>query len=177
MLKEEKMAMVAQSLSERADRIRKAGVVEKRSTVPNGHMGYEPRKTGAAEKKVKWTSISYEKAGFREICMQFDSEKNLSRFLYRTAKLNGMTEITMADVRKMLKAADETIWILGDKHEFDEKNPDQRKPTWVMATTDKASWVALMKIVNAGYASSELKQITIKGEERSQRVWKLEATK
>ncbi len=168
----EKMTRITESLSERADRIRNAGTtVEKSKTVPNCHMGYEPKKK--QEKRVSWKSISYEKKDFREVVMQFNSERNLSRFLWRTAQLNGLKEITMADVRKMLKAADETIWILGDKHEFDE-DQNQRKATWVMTLTDKAAWVALMKIVKAGYASSELKPIKVGGEDRSQRVWKFE---
>lgn len=168
----EKMSRIAESLSERAERIKKAGTtIEVSRTMPTGHMGYEPRKK---EKRISWKSISYEKADFRKVVMQFNSEHNLSRFIWRTAQLNGMNEITMADVRKMLKAADETIWILGNKHEFDENDPNQRKATWVMKLTDKAAWVALMQIVKTGYATSELKPITIAGEERKQRVWKLE---
>ncbi len=168
----EKMSRIAESLSERAERLKKAGTtIEMSRTMPAGRMGYEPRKK---EKRISWKSISYEKADFRKVVMQFDQEHNLSRFIWRTAQLNGMKEITMSDVRKMLKAADETIWILGDKHEFDEQDPNQRKATWVMKLTDKAAWVALMQIVKSGYASSELMPITVAGEERKQRIWRFE---
>lgn len=123
--------------------------------------------------RISWTSITYQKKDFRETCIQFDQDQNLSRFVWRTAKLNGMKEITLSDVRKMLEAADETIWILRGNHEFQAEDPDKRAPTWVMQMDRKAQWVALMRITDAGWATTDLRDITIRGEQMKQRVWTL----
>ena len=121
-----------------------------------------------------WKSVSYENARFRQTVMQFAEEQNLSRFVWRTAKMNGWRDITLADVQKMLRAADETIFILkGDeqgRREFDENG---RKPTWVMRIDRKAMWAAMMIIEKTGCAESMLREIEVQGEKRNQRVWTL----
>ena len=54
------------------------------------------------QQKVSWKSVTYTKKEFRETCILFDQEKNLARFIWRTAKMNGMKEVTLGDVEKML---------------------------------------------------------------------------
>lgn len=127
-----------------------------------------------ARERKRWKAVCYENEGFRNTVMTFDQEKNLSRFVYRTAKMNGMKDITLADVEKMLKAADETIFICkGDEQGRREFNGDSRKPTWVMTINRKGMFAAMMTIERSGFAESELREITVRGEKWQQRVWTL----
>ena len=122
----------------------------------------------------RWSAVSYENEGFRNTVIQFENDQNLSRFVWRTARANGMKDITLADVEKMLKAADETIFILfGDENGKREFVGNWRKPTWVMNIDRKQMWCAMKTIENAGWAESYLREIEIKGEKRNQRVWTL----
>lgn len=124
--------------------------------------------------RVNWKSVTYLNEGFRQIVFQYEDEQNLSRFVWRTAKLNGMKEITLSDVEKMLNAADETIWILhGDEDGKREFVGNFRKPTWVMNIDRKGMWVAMNFIEKVGWAESRLEEITVNGEQRKQRVWTL----
>lgn len=188
---------IRESLNERAERILRAGkagstpmseecrrqsvVIETYRTIPEaeeamrnrtakkaGSQGDEWRKT-----RVSWKSITYTQSEFRETVITFAKDKNLSRFVWRTAKMNGMNEITLSDVQKMLNAADETIWILGGEHEWMAEDPNKRKPTWIMAIDRKKQYAAMMRITEAGWAQTELRDITIRGEKMKQRVWTL----
>ena len=124
------------------------------------------------QQKVSWKSVTYTKKEFRETCILFDQEKNLARFIWRTAKMNGMKEVTLGDVEKMLTRADETIWILRGPHEFDQDDPDQRKPTWVMTIDRKRMFAAMMTMTDKGYMSTELRELRT-NKEWKQRVWTL----
>lgn len=135
--------------------------------------GYQQGAQGQ-KKNSRWSAVSYQNAGFRQTVMKFAEEMNLSRFVWRTAKMNGMRDITLADVEKMLKAADETIFILqGDENGRREFIGDERKPTWVMKIDRKKMHAAMMTIENTGNAESELREIQIRGETYNQRVWTL----
>lgn len=124
--------------------------------------------------RVSWKSISYLNEGFRKTVVAFENDQNLSRFVWRTAKLNGMREITLSDVQKMLAAADETIFILrGDEDGKREFIGDGRKPTWVMQIDRKQMWAAMHVIETVGWAESRLEDITVNGKEMQQRVWTL----
>jgi len=123
---------------------------------------------------VSWKSVTYLNEGFRQIVAQFESDRNLSRFVWRTAKANGMKEITLSDVEKLLKAADETIFILrGNENGRREFSGNERKPTWVMAISRKDMWAALHIIEQVGWAESRLEDITVNDKEMKQRVWTL----
>ena len=123
---------------------------------------------------LRWKSVTYLNEGFRNTVMQFENDQNLSRFVWRTAKANGMRDITLADVAKMLKAADETVFILhGDEDGRREFTAEGRKPTWVMRIDRKQMWAAMMTIENVGWAESYKREIEIQGEKREQRVWTL----
>lgn len=126
------------------------------------------------KQKISWKSVTYQNEGFRRVVCMFENEQNLSRFVWRTAKANGMREITLSDVEKMLKAADETIFILqGDENGKREFVGNFRKPTWVMEISRKEMWTAMNFIEKVGWAESRLEEITVNGEERKQRVWTL----
>lgn len=147
-------------------------------TVTTGDRVPEKRNQGGKNKgwrnsRTSWKTVTYEKKEFRETCIRFSDDRNLSRFVWRTAELNGMKEVTLSDVQKMLEAADETIWILEGTHEFLAENPDRRAPTWIMSIDRKRQYAAMMKIKDAGWATTELRDITIQGEQRQQRVWTL----
>ena len=187
---------IRESLNERAERIRKAGkagttpmaeecrkarqivTVETYRTIQDAQKGARNEKPADFQSwrkvKVNWKSCTYETEKFRETAIQFDSDKNLSRFVWRTAKLNGMTEITLSDVQKMLEKADETIWILKGNHEFLAEDPNRRAPTWVMTIDRKKQYAAMMRITDAGWAKTELREIVVRGEKMQQRVWTLE---
>lgn len=127
-----------------------------------------------AKKNGRWSQITYENEGFRRTVMTFEDDRNLSRFVWRTAKANGMKDITLADVEKMLKAADETVFILrGDENGQREFQGNWRKPTWVMKIDRKAMRDAMFSIETVGWATSALREIEIKGEKKNQRVWTL----
>lgn len=124
--------------------------------------------------KGRWKAVCYENEGFRQTVMMFENDQNLSRFVWRTAKANGMKEVTLADVEKMLKAADETIFILrGDENGQREFCGNWRKPTWVMKIDRKQMWSAMHIIETVGWAESTLREIEVNGEKRNQRVWTL----
>lgn len=123
---------------------------------------------------MSWKSVTYLNAGFRQIVARFEDDRNLSRFVWRTAKANGMKEITLSDVEKLLKAADETIFILrGDEQGNREFVGNERKPTWVMAISRKEMWAAMNVIEKTGWAESRLEDITVNDKEMKQRVWTL----
>ena len=187
---------IQQSLDARAERIMAAGrpgmtpmaeecrrpraivTVETYRTMQEAQAGKPAQKKPQEFKswrktKVNWSSITYTTAQFRETAIQFDEDKNLSRFVWRTAKLNGMQEITLSDVQKMLDKADETIWILKGDHAFMAEDPNKRAPTWVMRIDRKKMYAALMRITEAGWATTELRDIEVKGEKMQQRVWTL----
>ena len=192
---------IENSLEERAGRIAKAGqpgmtpmaeecrrpraivTVNTYKTIQDAKQERRPEKQNRGDfqtwrkTKVNWSSVTYTTAQFRETAIQFDQDQNLSRFVWRTAKLNGMKEITLSDVQKMLDRADETIWILKGDHEFMAEDPNKRQPTWVMRIDRKKQYAALMKITDAGWATTELRDITIKGEKMQQRVWTLEGSR
>ena len=176
-IKKEKMERIGQALNERMDRIQRAGYsIERHATVPEAQrkLADDCRKPQSWKKtRVSWKSITYVQADFRNTCIQFENDKNLSRFVWRTAKINGMNEVTLSDVQRMLDAADETIWILSGKHEFLAEDPNRRAPTWVMDINRKRMYAALMTITDKGWATTELRDITIQGEQRQQRVWTL----
>lgn len=198
-MKREQEEQIRKSLEERAERIQRAGTpgmtqqaeearrtgeqLRQRVKVDQSRTIQEAqRKTrNSAGKdfqswrkvKISWKSITYTRAEFRETCISFDNDKNLSRFVWRTAKINGMDEVTLSDVQKMLDAADETIWVLGDKHDFLAEDPNRRAPTWIMNIDRKKQYAAMMRITNAGWATTELRDITVQGEQRQQRVWTL----
>ena len=71
--------------------------------------------------KVSWKEITYMNEGFRQIVAKFEEDQNLSRFVWRTAKANGIKEVTLSDVEKMLRAADENkdqtyfLYMLGQR--------------------------------------------------------------
>lgn len=123
------------------------------------------------EKKINWHSVTYIKKDFRETVIQFENDKNLSRFIFRTAKALGMWQVTLADVKHMLEAADETIWILNTDHRFKASNPDEREPTWIMAIDRKRMYAALMKIADAGWARTYKKNMKYGEKEVEQRFW------
>ena len=176
----EKLTQVAEALSARSARIRSAGIGNVTiggSVPPVGKMEYErkPEKMGyeAKKKRTSWSCVTYCNSDFRRTVMQFDDDRNLSRFVYRTAKMNHMDEVTLSDVRKMIAAADETIWILKGDHRFRADNPDMREETWVMQIDGKAQYVALMKIVNAGFATTDKRPIKVQDKDVEQRYWTL----
>lgn len=124
--------------------------------------------------RKSWKSVTYENEAFRRAVYQFEDEQNLSRFVWRVARMNGMNDVTLADVEKMLKAADEAVFILrGDENGKREFTPEGRKPTWVMSITRKDMWQAMMVIEKTGCAESCLREIEVQGEKRNQRVWTL----
>lgn len=126
------------------------------------------------KKRGRWSAVCYENEKFRNIVMTFDCERNLSRFIYRTAKANGMKDLALADVEKMLKAADEVIFVMkGDEDGRREFCGNWRKPTWVMSYDRKQMYRAMMNIVDAGWAETYKREIEIKGETREQRIWEL----
>lgn len=195
---DERKEKIQQSLEERAQRIQKAGqpgstpmadecrkprqivTVETYKTIHEAqqHINRTNRKADFQswrKTKVNWSSVTYQTAQFRETAIQFDQDQNLSRFVWRTAKLNGMKEITLSDVQKMLEKADETIWILKGDHEFMAEDPNRRAPTWVMRIDRKKQYAAMMRITDAGWATTELRDITVKGEKMQQRVWTLQS--
>lgn len=129
---------------------------------------------GMSQRRMVWKSVTYLNEGFRNTVTMFESERNLSRFVWRTAKANGMREVTLADVQKMLKAADEVIFILrGNENGAREFIGNERKPTWVMSISRSEMRAAMMCIENTGCAESYLREIEINGEKRQQRVWAL----
>lgn len=129
---------------------------------------------GWRKTKVSWKSVTYQNEGFRQIVAAFEDGQNLSRFVWRTAKLNGMREVTLSDVEKMLMAADETVFILrGNEDGKREFKGNFRRPTWVMNIDRKQMWVAMNIIEKTGWAESRLEDITVNGKEMKQRVWAL----
>ena len=132
------------------------------------------RNGGNGNGKGRWASVTYMDAGFRNAVVMFEDDQNLSRFIWRTAKANRMRDVTLADVQRMLEAADETVFVLrGDENGKREFDGNGRKPTWVMGYDRKAMYRAMMMIENTGYAESCLREIEIRGEKRQQRVWTL----
>lgn len=130
------------------------------------------------ETKINWKRVTYVNRDFRQCCKTLEEEHNLSRFIWRVAKTVEITELTKNDVKKILQAADETIWILNGSAEFERdeegNETDGRAPTWIRNIEDIGIWKSLMRIQNAGLATSYLKEITIGKEKRQQRVWKLQ---
>ena len=127
------------------------------------------RKSGSgsswAGRKGRWSSVTYMNEKFRQVVATFEQEQNLSRFIWRTAKMQGMKDLTLAD---------ETIFVIrGDKDGKREFDGNNRKPTWVMQFSRKQMWAAMMTIENAGCAESYKREIQIQGETREQRIWTL----
>ena len=132
------------------------------------------RASRTGKKRMSWKSVTYMDGGFRNTVLQFEDDQNLSRFIWRTAKMYGMKEVTLADVGKMLAAADECIFILrGDENGQREFTAEGRKPTWVMNYDRKQMWAAMHIIETVGWAESYLREIEIGGEKRQQRIWTL----
>lgn len=146
----EKNQMIVNSLEQRAERINKAG-----------------RQKAHAD----WKKIHYTVSEFRDITTKLNSERNLSRFVYRTARFLQMREITISDVNKMLEEADETLWILMGEMKFDADGG--RAGTWVKTIERKGIWSSMMRIEKSGLATSTLRPVKVAGKTFEQRVWTL----